>query len=367
VVNAVSTPDPSKPLSMQAMVQDGYGSPSVIRARKVARPSIGHNEVLILVRAAGVNVADWAIMGGLPYIARPVYGLRKPKQGVRGTDVAGVVQQIGPGVTMFKPGDEVFGSSDGSYAEYSKASEDALALKPANLSFEQAAAVPMAGTVALQAVRDHGKVGPGTSVLVNGASGGIGTFAVQIAKALGAHVTAVASTRNLDLLRSIGADEVIDYTKVDFTRSGKQYDFILDNVSNHSLTALRRALTPTGMLVPNGGNFGNRWLASGGRIVRGTVLFKFGNKSLGNFLVSMSRDDLIALKDLIEAGKVTPVMDRIYTLNDTSKALTHVGRGHLRGKVTISMAAPGESAPARSNARASSGPMRPPTPSPVAN
>ena len=364
MVNAISTTGPN--ISMQAMVQDSYGSPSVIGARNVARPDIGPNEVLIRVRAAGVNVADWAIMGGLPYIARPVYGLRKPKQGVRGTDVSGIVEAVGGGVTLFKPGDEVYGSSDGSYAEYSKAPEDALALKPVNLSFEQAAAVPMAGTVALQAVRDQGKVGRGTKILVNGASGGIGTFAVQIAKALGAHVTAVASTRNLHLLRSIGADEVIDYTKVDFTRAGKQYDFILDNVSNHSLTALRRALTPTGMLVPNGGNFGNRWLASGGRIVRGVVLFKFGNQALGNFLVSMNRDDLNALKDLIEAGKVMPVMDRIYALNDTANALRHVGRGHLRGKVTISTALE-QSPPAPSNAPASSGALRPPTRSPMAN
>jgi NADPH:quinone reductase-like Zn-dependent oxidoreductase len=337
MANAAHPPAPGKPPSMQAMIQDSYGSPAVVRARNVARPVIGDQEVLIEVRAAGVNPADWAIMGGLPYIARPVYGLRKPKQGVRGTDVAGVVATVGAGVTLFKAGDEVFGSSDGSYAEYSKAPQNALALKPANLSFEQAAAVPMAGTVALQAIRDRGKVRAGHTVLVNGAAGGIGTFAVQIAKALGAHVTAVASTRNLDLLRSLGADAVIDYTKEDFTRSGRRYQLILDNVSNHSLTALRRALTPTGMLIPNGGNFGNRWLASGGRIARGVALFKFGDQSLGNFLVSMNREDLIALKALIEAGKVTPIMDRIYALSDASKALAHVGGGHLSGKVAISM------------------------------
>jgi NADPH:quinone reductase-like Zn-dependent oxidoreductase len=323
---------------MKAIVQERYGSAAVLHSMDISKPVVADTEVLIRVGAAGVNPADWAIMRGLPYIARPVYGLRRPKQSVRGTDVAGVVEAVGSGVTRFKVGDEVFGSSEGSYAEYTAASQDLLALKPTNLTFEQAAAVPMAGTVALQAVRDHGKVGPGHKVLVNGASGGIGTFAVQIAKALGAHVTGVASTRNLDLVRSLGADEVIDYTKVDFTKSGRKYDFILDNVSNHPLTALRRALTPTGMLVPNGGTFGNRWLASGGRIVRGIVLFRFGDQSLGNFLVSMNHDDLIVLKDMIEAGKVTPVMDRTYGLADVAAAIAQVGSGHLRGKVTVSMA-----------------------------
>ena len=254
---------------MQAMVQDTYGSAEVMQLRDIDKPEIGDNEVLVRIRAAGVNPADWAIMSGLPYVARPVYGLRKPKVSVRGTDVAGTVEAVGTGVTRFSVGDEVYGSSNGSYAEYAAAAEDRLALKPANLTFEQAAAVPMAGLVALQAVRDHGKVGPGQKVLINGASGGIGTFAVQIAKALGAEVTAVASTRNLELVRSIGADHVIDYTREDFTKNGQHYDFILDNVSNHSLSDLRRALTPTGMLVPNGGRFDKTWMASGGRIVQG--------------------------------------------------------------------------------------------------
>ena len=241
---------------MLAIVQDNYGSGDGLELRQVERPRIGDHEVLVRVRAAGVNPADWAVMSGLPYIARPVYGLRRPKIGVRGTDVAGYVAAVGSAVTRFKPGDEVFGASTGSYAEYAAASDDELALKPANLTFEQAATVPMAGLVALQALRDHGKVRAGQTVLVNGASGGIGTFAVQIAKALGAEVTAVASTRNLELIRSIGADHVVDYTTDDFTGSGKRYDVILDNVSNHSLTRLRRALTPTGVLIPNGGNFG---------------------------------------------------------------------------------------------------------------
>jgi NADPH:quinone reductase-like Zn-dependent oxidoreductase len=322
---------------MKAIVQDKYGTAAVMQAREIEKPVIGDNQVLLRVRAAGVNPADWAIMSGLPYIARPVYGLLKPKNSVRGTDVAGTVEAIGNGVTRFKPGDEVYGSANGSYAEYAAAAEDQLALKPANLTFEQAAAVPMAGLVALQAVRDHGKVGAGQKVLVNGASGGIGTFAVQIAKAFGAEVTGVCSTRNVEMVRSIGADHVIDYTKDDFTKSGQQYDFILDNVANHSLTDLRKALTPTGMLVPNGGGFDHRWMASGGRIVRAAVLFQFGDQTLGNFLMSNKVEDLITLTGLIEAGKVTPVMDRSYSLSETAKAIGHVGEGHARGKVAITV------------------------------
>lgn len=322
---------------MQAMIQDTYGSPDVMQLKDIDVPSIGADEVLVRVRGAGVNIADWAIMHGLPYIARPVYGLRKPKVAVRGTDVAGVVEAVGVSVTQFKVGDEVFGWASGSYAEYAAVSQDALALKPVNMTFEQAAAVPMAGLVALQAVRDHGKVGPGSRVLINGASGGIGTFAVQIAKALGAEVTGVTSTRNLDLVRSIGADHVIDYTTEDFTTNGQRYDFILDNVSNRSLSDLRRALSPTGMLVPNGGNFANRWLASGGRIVRALVIFSLSSQNLGNFLVAMRQADLQELGAMIEAGSVMPVMDRTYPLHELARAMRHVGGGHARGKVAITV------------------------------
>ena len=325
---------------MQAMVQDTYGSAEVMHFTEIDKPDIGNDEVLIRVRAAGVNPADWAVMSGLPYIARPVYGLRKPKNAVRGTDVAGTVEAVGADVTRFQPGDDVFGWSDGSYAEYAAAPEDKLALKPANLTFEQAAAVPMAGLVALQALRDHAQLQPGQRILINGASGGIGTFAIQIAKALGAEVTAVASTRNLDLVRSIGADHVIDYTQADFTKSGEQYDVILDNVANHSLSDLRRALTPTGTLIPNGGGFEHRWIASGGRIVRAAVMFQFGSQRLGNFLMSTNHADLDTLKELIESGQVTPVLDRAYPLHETAKAIGHVGKGHARGKTTITLAAP---------------------------
>jgi NADPH:quinone reductase-like Zn-dependent oxidoreductase len=322
---------------MQAIVQDHYGPPGVLEMRDIDKPTIGDREVLVRVRAAGVNPADWAIMSGLPYIARPVYGLPRPRTRVRGTDVAGIVEAVGTAVTRFRPGDEVFGASSGSYAEYAAAPESELALKPANLTFEEAAAVPMAGLVALQAVRDHGNVRAGQKVLVNGASGGIGTFAVQIAKSLGAHVTGVTSTRNVELVRSIGADHVIDYTREDFTRNGQQYDLILDNVSNHSLSDLRRALTPTGTLIPNGGRFDKRWLASGGRIVQAAVMFRFGSRKLGNFLMSTTQEDLVVLKDLIESGAVRPVMDRVYPLRETSQAMDHLARGHARGKVAISV------------------------------
>jgi NADPH:quinone reductase-like Zn-dependent oxidoreductase len=324
--------------TMTAITQERYGTSSVLQVGEIDRPSLADGQVLLRVHAAGVNPADWAIMSGLPYIARPVYGLRKPKNPIRGSDVAGTVEAVGPGVTRFTVGDQVFGWGDGTYAEYAAVDETGLTRKPANLTFEQAAAVPMAGLVALQAIRDHGKVGPGTRVLVNGASGGIGMFAVQIAKALGAHVTGVASTRNQDLVRSFGADAVIDYTKVDFTKTGERYDYILDNVSNHSLTALRRALTPTGMLVPNGGNFTNTWFAGGGRIMRAVILTRLVSQTLRNFLVSMKIEDLEALRELIEAGSVSPVIDRAFPLSQTAQALAHVGAGHARGKTVISMA-----------------------------
>jgi len=322
---------------MKAMVQDTYGSAEVLELRDIEKPDIGDDEVLVRVRAAGVNVADWAVMSGLPYIARPVYGLGKPKNAVRGTDVAGQVEAVGTAVTRFRPGDEVFGWCVGSYAEYASVAEAALVLKPADLTFEQAAAVPMAGLVALQAVRDQGNVQAGQSVLINGASGGIGTFAVQIAKSLGAEVTGVCSTRNVDLIRSIGADHVIDYTVEDFTSSGQHYDFILDNVANHSLSELRRALTPHGTLVPNGGSFDNHWFAGGGRVIKSHVVSRFVSHTLRPFLLSPKLEDLVVLKELIEAGKMTPVIDRTYPLGETPQAISHVGEGHARGKVAITV------------------------------
>ena len=325
---------------MKTIVQDEYGSPDVLKLWDIGKPETKDNEVLVHVHAAGVNPGDWAIMSGLPYIARPVYGLRKPKNAVRGTDVAGTVEAVGTGVRRLQPGDEVFGLCSGlggAFAEYASVSEDALALKPTNLSFEQAAAVPTAGLVALQALRDHGGVRAGQKVLINGASGGIGTFAVQIAKALGAEVTGVCSTRNVDLVRSIGADHVIDYTWEDFTQKDQRYDFILDNVANHSLSDLRRALTPTGTLVPNGGGFDNHWFASGGRVISAHVLNRFVSHRLRPFLVSPKFEDLLVLKEMIEAGKMTPVIERTYPLSETSQAIGNVGEGHARGKVVITL------------------------------
>jgi NADPH:quinone reductase-like Zn-dependent oxidoreductase len=323
--------------TMKAIVQDRYGPSGVLELRDIDKPQIGDGEVLVRVRAAAVNPGDWAIMSGLPYIARPVYGLRKPKNAVRGTDVAGEVEAVGTRVTRFRPGDEVFGwckDLGGAFAEHASVSEQALERKPSNLTFEQAAAVPTAGSVALEALRD---VRAGQKVLVNGASGGIGSFAVQIAESLGAEVTGVCSTPNVDLVRSIGADQVIDYTKEDFTQAAQRYDFILDNVANRSLSDLRRVLTAQGTLVPNGGGFDNHWFASGGRVVRAKVLSRFGSQTLRTFIMSQKPEALVALKDLIEAGKVTPVVGRTYRLSETPQAIDHVGRGHARGKVVITV------------------------------
>ena len=328
--------------TMKAIVQEGYGSPDILEFRDIDKPAIGASDVLVRVRAAGVNPADWALVGGLPYVARPLYGMGKPKNPVRGTDVAGEVEAVGANVARFRPGDEVFGWSGhlgGAFAEYASVSEDALVTKPAKLTFEQAAAVPMAGTVALLAVRDHGKVQAGQKVLINGASGGIGSFAVQIAKSLGAEVTGVCSTRNMDLVRSIGADHVIDYTKVDFTRTGQRYDFILDNVANRSLSDLRRALTPKGTLVPNGGGFDHRWMASAGRLIRAKLSFAFVSQSVRTFIASSKQQNLVVLKELIEAGKIRPVIDRTYALSETPQAIGYVGQGHARGKVVITVKA----------------------------
>jgi len=323
--------------TMKAIVQDKYGSSDVLELRDIDRPKIGDGEVLVRVRAAAVNPGDWAIMSGLPYIARPVYGLRKPKNAVRGTDLAGEVEAVGTSVTRFRPGDEVFGwcqDLGGAFAEYASVAEEALERKPAKLTFEQAAAVPTAGSVALEALRD---VRAGQKVLINGASGGIGSFAVQIAKSLGAEVTGVCSTSNVDLVRSIGADQVIDYTKEDFTKTGQRYDFILDNTANRSLSELRRALTPEGTLVPNGGGFDNHWFASGGRVMSAKLRSRFGRQTLRTFIMSQKLEALIALKGLIEAGKLTPVIGRTYFLSETAQAIDHVGGGHARGKVVINV------------------------------
>ncbi len=322
---------------MRAIVQESYGSPDVLELRDIDVPTIGDAEVLLRVRAASICPGDWGGMRGAPYVLRLGFGLRKPRNGVRGMDVAGTVGAVGKNVTRFRLGDEVFGVGRGTFAEYARVPQRKLARKPANLTFEQAAAVPLTALTALQALRDAGKVQPGQTVLINGASGGVGTFAVQIAKTLGAEVTGVCSPRNADMVRSLGADHVIDYTQDDFTRNGQRYDVILDNVANHSLLDIRRALTPTGTLVPNNGNFQSRWLSSIPRTVGALVLSVFVRQTLRPFVTSENAVDLEVLNELIEAGKITPVIDSIYPLSETPSAFAHYGEGHTRGKVVITV------------------------------
>jgi NADPH:quinone reductase-like Zn-dependent oxidoreductase len=276
-------------------------------------------------------------MTGLPYVVRLAFGVRKPKNGVPGRDVAGIVEAVGKDVTRFQPGDEVFGwCTSGVLAEYACVEQGNLAPKPANLSFEQAAAVTVSGTTALQALRDKGEVQPGQKVLIVGASGGVGTFAVQIAKSLGAEVTGVCSTRNVDMVRSIGADHVIDYTKEDFTQSGQRYDVILDNAEAHSLSGCRRALAPKGTYIPNRGS-GGRWIGPLGRIAKARFLSLFSRQKLRPFLSRENRDDLLALAELIAAGKLTPVIDRTYPLSQAAEALRYVGEGHTQGTIVVAV------------------------------
>ncbi len=323
---------------MKAIVQDTFGSPDVLELRDIDKPVVKDDEVLVRVHATAVHPGDLLIMRGVPYILRLMgFGLRRPKKRVPGFDVAGCVETVGKKVTQFQPGDEVFGVCKGTLAEYVSVSEDQLALKPANLTLEQAAAVPISGVVALRALRDHGKVQPGQRVLINGASGGVGTFAVQIAKSLGAEVTGVCSTSNVDMLRSIGADHVIDYTQEDFTQSGQRYDFILDNIANHSFSELRRVLTPDGTLIPNNGTAGGRWTGTLGRTIKALVMSPFVGQTLRPFLSIEKKEDLLALKELIEAGKVTPVIDRTYPLSEAPDAMRHLEEGHARGKVVIAL------------------------------
>lgn len=323
--------------AMNAAVQREYGPPDdVFAVEDVAAPALADDEVLVRVHAAGVNWADWSMTRGMPYVMRVGYGLRSPRKGIRGTDVAGTVEEVGRDVTRHRPGDEVFGWCTGAFAEYVTVSEDQLVTKPANITFEQAAGVPLAGCVALQAVRDIGKIQPGDKVLVNGASGGIGSFAVQIAKSLGAEVTGVCSTPNLELVKSIGADHVIDYTKEDFTHGAERYDLILDMADKHSLADRRRVLTRHGTLIPNSGE-GGRWIGSIGRILRAWIVTPFVSQKLRPFLSLAKRKDLLVLAELIDAGDVTPVVGMTYSLSDTGAAIRHAGSGHTRGKVIVTV------------------------------
>jgi NADPH:quinone reductase-like Zn-dependent oxidoreductase len=323
---------------MKAIVRDQYGSPDVLMLQEIPQPVVRDREVLVRVRAASLNVADWLALRGRPYAVRPAFGgLRRPNDRLLGKDVAGAVAAVGSDVQRFQVGDEVFGLCEGSFAEYVATTEDALVRKPAGLTFDQAAAVPLAAATALRNLRDIGQVRHGQQVLINGAAGGVGTFAVQIAKWLGAEVTGVCSTRNLDLVRSIGAEHVIDYTQEDFTTChGRHFDVILDNVMNHSLSGCRHALTPEGTLILNNGTTGGAWIGPLGRMALAVLLSRFIRQKV-RLAVLPSKTDLVVLKERIEAGDLTPVIDRTYPLAETAGALRYLGSGHARGKVVISV------------------------------
>ncbi len=326
--------------TMKAIVQQEYGTApeDVLRLAEVARPTIADDELLVRVVAASVDRGTWHMMAGLPYPMRLAgFGLRRPKATNPGRSVAGTVWSVGKDVTEFKPGDEVYGTCDGSFAEYARARAGRLAPKPANLSFEQAAAVPVSALTALQAVRDRARVQAGQTVLIIGASGGVGTFAVQIAKAFGAEVTGVCSAAKTDLVRSIGSDHVIDYTREDVTDGEHHYDVILDIAGNRRLSQLRRALTPRGRLVIVGGEFDGRWRFGLGRLLLAPLLSLLVSQKLGSFIASENSEDLRVLRDLIESGKVAPATDRAYPLGETPAAIRYVQEGRARGKVVITI------------------------------
>ena len=320
---------------MRAFARDRYGSPDVLELQEVAKPELTDEGVLVRVHATSVNAYDWHMLRGKPYIARLDEGVRRPKSSILGLDVAGIVEAVGAAVTHVKPGDRVFGSRSGAFAEY--VSGRSMVSMPANLTFEQAAAVPVAGQTALQGLRDRAGVKAGQRVLINGAGGGVGTFAVQIAKAYGAEVTAVTGPRRVEMVRSIGADRIIDYTTDDFTRDGQRYDVIFDVGGNRPLSHLRRALTPDGtaiLVAPAAG----QWIGPIARVIGAVVTSRFRPQKVRPFLSSVSRDDLLVLKDLVESGKVTPVVDRVYPFEEVPEAIRHVEGGHAAGKVVISLA-----------------------------
>lgn len=323
---------------MKAIVQKRYGSSDVLLLSDIDKPTVGDDDVLVRVHAADVQTADWHIMTGRPYLIRMMgFGFRAPKARVRGIDVAGRVEAVGKNVTEFSPGDLVFGACNGSFAEYVCARENRLAPKPTNLSFEQAATIPVSATSALQGLRDAGQVQAGQKVLVIGAAGGVGLFAVQLAKAFGAHVTGVCSTARIELVRSIGADDVIDYTQDDFTDGSRRFDLILDTAGNRSLWRLRRALTPKGTLVIVGGEKGGRLLGGIGRSLLAIMLSPFTSQNLRGLMAVQRKEDLQFLTKLIEAGKVTPVIDRTYSLSDVPEAIRQLEKGHPNGKIVITV------------------------------
>jgi NADPH:quinone reductase-like Zn-dependent oxidoreductase len=319
---------------MMTIIQTGYGSADVMQLKDIAQPAPGPGQVLIRVRAASLAAGDYFGMRGRPFPIRLFVGFPRPKKDyVVGLDCAGIVEAVGPDVRQFKPGDAVYGECRGACAEYALARERNLAPMPANLSFEDAAAVPTSACTALQGLRDHGKIQPGQKVLINGASGGVGPFAVQIARAFGAEVTGVCSTRNVELVRSLGADHVVDYTREDFTQAGQRYDLILDNVANHSFTALRRVLTPQGMIIPNSGHSGM------GYVFKAFLLAPFVRQVGSMYVATANSADLATLKELIEAGKLRSVLDRTYPLRNTAEAFHYLEQGHARGKVVITVTA----------------------------
>jgi NADPH:quinone reductase-like Zn-dependent oxidoreductase len=322
---------------MQAIVQDRYGPPDVLELREIDEPRVGDGDVLVRVRAASVNPADWYAITGTPWVVRPTAGLRKPRTNRPGLDLAGVVAAVGGDVTGFKPGDEVFGTGTGTLAEYVAVAEDALVAKPAKLSFEQAAAVPVAALTALQGLRDKGRVQPGHQVLINGASGGVGTFAVQLAKALGAEVTAVCSTRNVDAARSLGADRVVDYTREDFTRADRRYDLLLDVAGSRPWSACRRVLKPRAVLVLVGAPKGSRLLGPLGHVAKVSLASLRASQKVVFFISKSTPEDLTTLRELLEAGAVTPVVERTYALRDAAHAFRYLGEGHARGKLVVTV------------------------------
>ncbi len=326
---------------MKAIVYDEYGSPDVLELQEIDEPVAKDDEVLVRIHAASANASDWHFMRGDPYIFRLQAGLLKPKNNIAGFDLVGQVESVGKNVTQFRPGDEVYadvyGESGGTFAEYMCVSEDLLVLKPTNLTFEQAAAVPMAGITALQGLRDQGQIQQGQKVLIIGASGGVGTFAVQIAKAYGAEVTGVCSTRNVDMVRSLGADHAIDYTQEDFTQGEQRYDLILQLAGTASPKDCRGALTPGGTLVLSSGEGGGPWFGPIGRIINALVSSLFVSQTLRTFTAAPNSEDLAVVKELIEAGKVTPVIDRTYPLNEVPDAIRYLEEGHTQGKVVITV------------------------------
>jgi NADPH:quinone reductase-like Zn-dependent oxidoreductase len=321
---------------MKAVIHSRYGPPDVLEVNDIDKPEINDDAVLVRVHAAAAGKGDWLTVQGLPYVARLRYGLPNPKHKVPGFDVAGRVEAVGSNASQLQPGDEVFGWCDGSFAEYASVPQSQLAPKPTNLSFEQAAAVPISGFAALQALRDTGQVQPGQQVVVIGASGGVGSFAVQLAKAFGAEVTGVCSTKSADMVRSLGADHVVDYTQEDFTRTGQHYDLILEMAGNRPLADLRRALTPKGTLVLVGGS-GGRWFMGTGRTLRAVLVSPFVGQRLRSFLSKPRGEDLVVLQELLEAGKLTPVIDRTFPLSETPEAIRYVGEQSTQGKTVITV------------------------------